>query len=116
MHAFQDRFPNEVFCLYYSLSLFHHFLCDRLGDYKNAVAVTQDVIARLDVDPADVDGNIVSDEPPAADDINRSRVARKDGKFQLKDVVGVACASINYGATGATKLCSLGREFTQMGR
>jgi len=115
MHALQDRFPNEVFCLHHGLSFCHYFFGNRLRDCKNAVAVAHDVIAWIDVDAADLDGNIVSDEPPATDDVDGSLIAREDGEFELQNVVRVARASINYGTAGAAKLCSLGRELTEMG-
>jgi len=115
MHALQDRFPNQVFRLHNSLGFRDHLFGNRLRDCQNAVAITHDVITRLYVDAADLDRNIVSDEPPAANDVNWSLIAREHGKLELQNIVGVAHASIYYGATGAAKLCSLGRELTEMG-
>ncbi len=87
--------------------LFHYFLGDRLRDYEDAVAVADDIVSRLDVDSADGDANIVSDKSPAADDVNGSLVSRKHRKFQLQNIVGVACASVNHRTACAAKLCSL---------
>src|ERR1700722_16112805 len=115
MHALQDRFPNKIFCLHHSLSFCHYFFGNCLRDYKKAVAIAHHVIARLDVDAADLDGNIMSDEPPAAHDVYRSLIAREHGKFELQNVVGVTRASIDHSTTSATKLCCLGRKLTEMG-
>lgn len=115
MHALQDRFSNEIFCLHYSLGFCHYFFGNLFRDYKNAVAIAHDVIARLDVDAADLDGNIVSGESPAADDVDRGLIAREDGEFEFQNIVGVARASIDDSTTSATKLCCLGRKLTKMG-
>src|ERR1700690_3259096 len=109
MRSFQNGFSDEIFSFHHSFRFCDNFLDDRLRNYEHAITITDNVVTGLDMNAADIDGNIVSDEAPATDDVHGRLVAGENRKTEFQNVISVARASINHGAASATKLRGFAR-------
>ena len=70
MNTLKNGFPQQIFGVDDFLGLRNDFFSDRLRNDEHSVAITSNVVSRLDLDGPDLDRNIIVYEPPATYDVS----------------------------------------------
>ena len=95
--ALRTRFSVET-----TSSVFYQdFLGNFLGNHQDPLLITNDEVSFPDCDAADTHRLSIALELPSTNNVKRSVIATKNGKFQLQDIVNIAAAAIDHYATGS---------------
>src|SRR6185295_5033419 len=87
---------------------------DGLRDHHHAVAVPDNEISGVDTHFSDGDGHVIVQQPPAANDVLRRLVARKDREAELENIFDVADSAVDDRALSTARFGGFGRQFSEM--